>query len=673
MKQSILLLLLLMLTQAILAQTDTEDENHTTSDINIKFYHIDANVDLDNPILKGNVLIDFLAVKDNLQKFTLDLHQDYKVDKVEGASSFVHKDNKLVVTLQAALPKNELGTIRIFYAGTAPKIKSKNGLEKGLIYSTHGKKDNVVIATACFPNNAALWFPCKESAYDKADSLYVDITIVDKKVEEIYLNPNTQKEVSSPVPVIAVSNGVLKKIRKNEDGTRTFQWRHGHRIAPHHVLIAISDFMKVEKEFEGRGYKYPIDFYIFPEKFKSANAMFNRAPEIMTCLTNTFGEYPYKDEGLSITMVGIPLGDGMPTQTNVILEDMKSTHMYMLVHQAASMWFGNHISPATWQDAWLTEALAGYAEAMWQEYKRGLNVYQIILDEKEYFEGGKLYIDNPADYSEERFNKKGMYVIHMLRGIMEDAYFFESLKAITAKKRIRGKEANTYLSSQRLKEVCEYYASENYDVDYGYFFDQWVKGEYYPSFMVKYQVSRGKLTINLKQKEQETSPSLFRMPIRLELVDNEGNVIKEKIESESNKVEKIVEIDVSSNFKEMRFDPANWVFKDLEYVCEVTNENFELEDFQIETTNHRRKVAVKFNIAKKQDIVIDLVEVADGTMLLEDKILSTQEFKKEQGAFEQSFKIPLSYTQRGAFKLIVRGKGETYSKILRLKRIKDDF
>ncbi len=669
-KISFLLFLFFWGTTVLVAQKG--EENHTESTINMKFYHIKTTVDLENPVIQGQVYLEFLAQKETVKEIELDLHQAFEISKIDGAASFEHENNKIKIILAKELVKEALGKLTLYYSGEAPNEKADNGIKRGLVRSTHGKKDNPIIASVCFPNGAALWFPCKESFYDKADSVYIDITIEDKKVEEIYLDPRSKKEVSSQIPVIAVSNGVLENIQKNDDGTRTFQWRHRHRIAPHHVLIAISDFMKVEKEFKGRGYTYPINFYIFPEKFKSANAMFNRAPEIMTCLTNTFGEYPYKDEGFSITMTGIPLGlDGMPTQTNVMLEDMKSTHMYRLVHQAASMWFGNHISPATIQDAWITEALAAYAEAMWQEYKRGLTVYQIILDQKEYFDGGKLFIEKEEDYSKERFNKKGMYVLHMLRGIMEDAYFFESLKAITARKRIRGKDANTYLSTKRLKEICEYYASENYDVDYDYFFDQWVYGEYYPEFKVKYSLQRGNLVIDMAQNQRETTPGFFRMPIKLALVENNGNIKKEKIEA--SKLEQQISLEVSSDFKELEFDPSNWVFKDLKYLCKVTNDKFELSDFNIEPSNHRRKVTVTFNAEKKQDLVIELIQVADGVMLLEDKVISTQDVKKHQGKFEQSFKIPLSYKERGAFKLIVRGKGEEYTKVLRLKQIKEMF
>ena len=214
----------------------------------------------------------------------------------------------------------------------------------------------------------------------------------------------------------------------------------------------------------------------------------------------------------------------MPTQSNVLLEDLKATNMYKVVHQMANMWFGNHISPKEWQDAWITEALATYAEAMWQEYKRGLNVYQIILDEKEYFDGGLLYLNKQEDFSEERLAKKGLYAIHMLRGVMSDSYFFETLKAITAGKRMKGKYSKTYLSTQDFKEICEYYASENIEQKYDYFFDQWIYGEYFPIYKVKYSISGNKASLNILQEKRSSTPDFFTMPYKIQVILEDGTV-----------------------------------------------------------------------------------------------------------------------------------------------------
>jgi len=653
----------------LIAQDDYKNERYGDSHFNMKFYHLSPTISIDTSLLSGNALLRFEATKEDVESITLDLHQAYKISKIDGAASFEHTNNKVVVQLDKKLAKDESHEITVFYKGAPPIIK-ENDISKGLVRGTHGKKDNPIIATVCFPNKGYLWFPCKTGSLDKADSLYVDVTIEDRKVEEVFLDPRKGEEVAADLPLIAVSNGNMEGVT-TKDGMKTFKWRHRHRIAPHHVLIAISDFMKVEKEFKGRGYGYPIDFYIFPEKFKKSRAMFNRAHEIMACLTKTFGAYPYRDERFAVTMTGFPLGmDGIPTQTNVLLEDMRGVHMYRLVHQAASMWFGNHISPDGPENAWITEALAAYAEAFWQEYKRGLTVYQIILDEKEYFKGGKLYQKEADSYAKERFNKKGLYAMHMLRGIMGDIYFFQTLQSITERREIRGRYARSYLSTERFQKICEYYASENIDQDYTYFFDQWVYGEFYPEFKVKYGYDKRELYVDVEQNIRETTPNFFKMPVKIQLITEEDRVIKKTINVQKAKQRFTFD---NKDIKKVLFDPSNWVFKDLKYTAKVDNDKKALENFEITTTNHRRKVEVSFDIPKKQDIIIRLMRVADGVSLLEDKEVSLKEFDKQEGSFKKSFKVPLSYSQRGVFRLEIEGKGETYYKVLRLKRIKELF
>ncbi len=559
------------------------------SPTNMKFYHLDVEVSLDKSYIKGKAYCEFVATADQVSQLILDLVEDLKVSKVEGASSFEQKDNLLYITLEGEpLTKEQRSNVTIHYEGVPPVVKDESGLQKGLIYSTHGKNNNPVIATVCYPDGGYLWFPCDKGLGDKVDSLYMDITIESKKVTEIYSHPKTGEEVEKAMPVIAVSNGVLEKVARTEDGKKQYRWRHRHRIAPHHILIAISNFTKIDSKYRGKGYKVPINFYIFPEKYKESSAMIRRVPEIMACLTNTFGPYPYRDEVFNVTQVGINLGaDGMPTQTNVLLEDMRGVHMYKVVHQMASMWFGNHISPRDWQDAWITEALATYSEAMWQEYKRGLNVYQIILDEKEYFEGGKLYLDDQGDYEEERLSKKGFYAMHMLRGIMTDTYFFETLKAITSGKGMKGPWSRTYLSTENLREVAEYYASENIERNYSYFFDQWIRGEGYPTYRVNYKVEGGTVVLYVNQEKRETTPEIFTMPYKIEIELEDGSIIKEVINDDQNaavfnQAEQRFEIPVEGNVKTVRFDPDNWIFKDLKYVMKQTNHRFPLEDMQIE-------------------------------------------------------------------------------------------
>lgn len=672
MRRPLLILLVFLLNLTWASATDKKRPT------NMKFYHLDLEVGIENPYLIGKALCRFEVTADNVNTVILDLSDAYKITKIEGAASFEHSANQLVIILEgAALNQGDQGEVTIYYEGVPPTEKGENGIRRGLVYDTHGTNDNPVVATVCYPDGGYLWFPCEGGLGDKADSIYIDVTIPNMKVKETYINPKSGEKETKNMPLIAVANGVLAKMTRNDDKTKkTYYWRHSHPIAAHHAMIAISNFTKVKSKYKGKGYTIPMNFYIFPETYKQSSAMINRAPEIMACLTRTFGPYPYRDEAFNVTQVGIGLGvDGMPTQTNVLLEDLKGINMYKLVHQMANMWFGNHIAPLDWQDAWITEALATYSEAMWQEYKRGLNVYQIILDEKEYFDGGKLYLDNQSDYSEERLSKKGFYAIHMLRGIMSDVYFFETLKAITSGKRMNG---SNFLSTEHFREICEYYASENIERDYSYFFDEWVRGEFYPIYEVSYVVENAKVVLNVNQKKRNESAQVFSMPYKVSVLYDDGTVEQHVLNDNQDaaiftQAQQQFEIPTSKTVKRVDFDPSNWIFKDLRYVKRVDNERFALEDFLIETADSRRSVKITYNVPKKQDISIALIRVADGVSITEDQTLDVKEFKRIDGAQKHQFKIPLDYRSRGAFRIEVRAKGETYSKVIRLKRVKAAF
>ena len=644
----------------------------SASDTDIKFYHIDVELSLDKNYIKGSLYCDFVAKKDNLKELKLDFTDNLKVSKVEGANSFEQKGNQLSIILKEEASKDKTANVTVYYEGIPPVEEGEGGIKKGIIYSTHGKNKTPVIASVCYPEGASLWFPCKEGINDKSDSIYIDITIKDMKIEQVFINKKTKEEEIKKMPVIAVSNGKLEGIKKIGNDKKKYQWRHRHPIAPQHVLVAISNFMKAESSFKGKGYEFPMNFYLLPENLRKSSSMMRRIPEIMACLTNTFGPYPYRDEGFNVTQIGIDLGlDGMPTQTNVLLEDMKATHMYRVVHEMASMWFGNHISPKNWQDAWITEALAAYAEGMWQEYKRGLTVYQIILDEKEYFKGGKLYLDKREDYSKERLNKKGMYAIHMLRGIMTDAYFFETLKAIVEGKRVKDPSNKNFLSTKRFQKICEYYASENIDRDYTYFFEQWIKGEFYPEFRVSYTTGSGKLNLNVKQDERNTAPAAFTMPVKIEIVMEDGSRRKETLKYI--KAEQNFEFEIEGTVKDVLFDPDNWIFKDLKYIRKVMNEKFALQNPEITTSENRRTIMIKYDVPKKQDVSIEIIRLADGMSIKEDKTMTSESFKKESGSQSHEYELRIADDSRGEYKIVISTKGEKFIKRLRVKRTKEIF
>ena len=169
------------------------------------------------------------------------------------------------------MKKEERSKVKIFYEGTPTNVDLEvegEKVTKGLLYQKRGEGEfeNTLIVTATYPQMGYKWFPCRRGLGDKADSLYVDVTIKNKKG---YAKIGEKKQA---IPYTAVSNGVLAGIEKlEEEDKRKYKWRHIHRIAPHHVVVAISNFAKIENEYKGRDGQYPISFYTLPENIEQSN------------------------------------------------------------------------------------------------------------------------------------------------------------------------------------------------------------------------------------------------------------------------------------------------------------------------------------------------------------------------------------------------------------------
>ena len=637
-------------------------------DINIKFYHLKVALNLDKPHIEGEAKIKFVSVKPNVREFSLDLHGDLEVSSVEGVASFeqIKEENRLLIrmpqTMNAEQPNYE---VLVKYAGVPPTEVGSRRI-KGLRYGKHGAEDWPVLATACYPAQAKLWFPCRDGFGDKADSAWIDVSIEDRKSK--VLNPETKKTVQ--IPFIALSNGKLAGVDSDaEKGTKTFKWRCNQRIAAHHIFVAVSNFTKQELKFSSGKEKFPINFYFFLENLEQNQAMIARMEEIMGQLVETFGPYPFAEHGISVIETGLDLGaEGISAQANVLLETLKAVHIYRLVYLSAGQWFGNYISPQHWKDLWLFEAIAAYAEAMWQEYKRGLPVRQIILDDNEYFKGGKLHNDNPKAYDHQLLNNKGMYVIHMLRSVMGDNYFFQSLKAIPSLKR----KKETYLTTADFQEICEYYAGENIEQDYSYFFKQWVFGEFYPRYKVSYETTKKSVKIDLEQETRTTQPNFFEMPIQIRLRFAGGteqlHTLRQKQAQQS------FELPLSQELISLDFDPENWILKELDYVRHKLNKKTPIEGFEVQTEKGNRNIKISFEATKKQDIQIELIRLANKMIPnSQDESLSVLNLPKSLGKIEQQFKIPLAPTDFGNFLLKISGKSDVYYLPLRVKRLEKQF
>ena len=90
---------------------------------------------------------------------------------------------------------------------------------------------------------------------------------------------------------------------------------------------------------------------------------------MITLLDDVYGPYPF--EAYGVLAVDEALGFALETQTLTLIgSDIAPEGRgadQILLHELAHQWVGDAVSPATWQDIWLNEGFATYAEWLWLE------------------------------------------------------------------------------------------------------------------------------------------------------------------------------------------------------------------------------------------------------------------------------------------------------------------
>ncbi|MCU1251623.1 MAG: Peptidase rane alanine aminopeptidase [Edaphobacter sp.] len=229
----------------------------------------------------------------------------------------------------------------------------------------------------------------------------------------------------------------------------------------------------------------------------------------------------------------------------------------LLSNTLAHQWWGSQISPATMNDAWITNGMSRYAELLYIEDSAGKNAFQSAITD---ISAGALAYDTEPlttigrlDPFSPQFQsmtlEKGAMVFHMLRWEMGNDVFAKFLRDLLSQytdKSIRTSNVESAAQTQSNLELTAFFA-------------QWLDGTGAPAFTNKYSVFRlgdnkGFRTVGAVEQDLD----LFRMPVELR-IETDGKTEIRRVDVSG--PDSHYSVETFGRPRRIQIDPENWLLK----------------------------------------------------------------------------------------------------------------
>lgn len=327
----------------------------------VTYYDLNLNVVPDEKTISGWCEVT-ANITSPIEWFVLDLHERLQVSQVElrtpdGDWQPVHQErrgNQIWTHLRPSRQPGDMLAVKVSYAGN-PKEAPAPPWVGGFTWAQTAD-GHPWIATSVQNDGADLWFPCKDHPSDEPDSVGIHITI--------------------PRPLTLVSNGVLREVSDNKDGTRTYHWFTRQPINNYNIALNIAPYEVLRTDYRSTaGETIPVSFYFLPEHRAPAETVFPQFTAHLRFYEETLGPYPFRSEKYSV--VETP-HLGMEHQTVIAYGRIKNNEFgfdELHHHELGHEWWGNLVTALDWRDFWLHEGFCSYMQALYAESLHGEQAY----------------------------------------------------------------------------------------------------------------------------------------------------------------------------------------------------------------------------------------------------------------------------------------------------------
>ncbi|MBK7522728.1 MAG: HEAT repeat domain-containing protein [Saprospiraceae bacterium] len=343
------------------------------------------------------------------------------------------------------------------------------------------------------PNHNKYWFPCHEDISD-LHTMELKVTVEN--------------------PMVVISNGVLVEKKDNKNNTTTFHYKADQDFPNYLVSIVIGEYIGIHQNH----LRIPITTFGYPNEKEAIEATVELVPDMMDfMITSTGIPYPFKSYNqVVIQDYPFPGLNGQHTMSIIsdnyiddygVHKDFRYLWDGVALQAMAAQWFGNMISPVSWNHLWLHDAFTNYFAGKYTEQKNGRDEYLIwyaLFYEKaavksDYAAGvRKPIVAEPSDgmsvfESDNTTKLRGTLVLRMLQKETGEEKWNEIIRHYTKNNAFR------QVDTKAFRQSVEAVTGQSYE----WFFDQWLYKTGYPDFEVikTYNEKKKILTIELHQKQ----------------------------------------------------------------------------------------------------------------------------------------------------------------------------
>ncbi len=325
----------------------------------VTFYDLHVAVSPADSSLRGRNGITYRVLKP-LQELQVDLMMPLVVDSMiqDGrAVEFRRDGNAFFAALTSPQYTGASKTLTVYYHGQ-PQPAKRPPWDGGASWQ-RDSLGNPWVVTTDQGMGASVWWPNKDTQADEPDSMRVAITV--------------------PDPLINVSNGRLRRISNNGNGTTTYEWFVVNPINNYAIALAAGKYDHWTELYDGEKGKLTLDFWPLAYHMEAARRQWSQARPMLQCFEHWFGPYPWYEDGFKLVEVS---NNGMEHQSAIAYgngfangyrgRDASGTGLgmkwdFIIVHESAHEWFGNNITTKDLADMWVHESFANYAEGLYTE------------------------------------------------------------------------------------------------------------------------------------------------------------------------------------------------------------------------------------------------------------------------------------------------------------------